>query len=97
MAVLVTVSLGGVWLGAAVLARHRAQSAADLAALAAAGRMPSGAAVACRQADALATAVRANLRSCEVNQLDVTVTVAVDTGLRMGGEALAVARAGPAN
>lgn len=92
---MVTVSLGGIWVGAAVLARHRAQSAADLAALAAAARLPAGVEVACRQAGALAEAMRARLRSCEAAQLDVTVTVAVDTGLRMGGQALAVARAGP--
>lgn len=97
VAIVVTVSLAGTWIGAAVLARHRAQSAADLAALAAAARLTAGVDVACRQAEYLAEAMRARLRSCEAAQLDVTVTVAVDTGLRMGGQAMAVARAGPAD
>ena len=95
MAVLITVSLGGVWVGAAVLARHRAQAAADLAALAAAARLPAGPESACREAGALAAAMRATLRGCDIAHLDVVVTVAVDTGLRIGGEAWAAARAGP--
>lgn len=94
--VMVTVSLGGIWVGAAVLARHRAQSAADLAALAAAAKLPAGEVIACGQAAALAEAMRTRLRSCVVERLDVTVTVAADTGLRVGGQALAAGRAGPA-
>ncbi|HJT91410.1 MAG TPA: pilus assembly protein TadG-related protein, partial [Mycobacterium sp.] len=39
VAVLLAVTLGGVYLGSAVIARHRAQAAADLASLAAAGRL----------------------------------------------------------
>lgn len=97
VAVLVTVSIGGIWFGAAVLARHRAQSAADLAALAAAARIAAGSVVACGQAEALARAMRARLLSCDVTELDVTVTVAVDTGLRTAGPARAAARAGPSN
>jgi secretion/DNA translocation related TadE-like protein len=95
VAVLITVTLGGVWVGAAVLARHRAQAAADLAALAAAARLPAGPESACREAQALAAAMRATLRGCDIAHLDVVVTVAVGTGLRIGGEARAAARAGP--
>ena len=40
VAALVAVALGGVLVGGAAVARHRAQAAADLAALAAAGRLP---------------------------------------------------------
>jgi secretion/DNA translocation related TadE-like protein len=95
VAALIAVTLGGVWVGAAVLARHRAQAAADLAALAAATRLPAGAEAACRSADGVVRAMRATLRGCTVAQLDVTVVVSVDTGLRMGGPARAAARAGP--
>ncbi len=43
MAVLLTITVACVYLGSAVVARHRAQSAADLAALAAAGGLARGA------------------------------------------------------
>lgn len=93
--VLATVVVACAWVGCALLARHRAQAAADLAALAAATRLPEGAAAACQQAQSLARAMRAGVRSCQVAGLDVTVTVVVDTGLRLGGPASATARAGP--
>jgi secretion/DNA translocation related TadE-like protein len=95
VAALVSVTLGGVWVGAAVLARHRAQAAADLAALAAAAGLPAGAEAACDKADGVVRAMRATLRGCSVADLDVTVIVTVETGLRMGGQARAAARAGP--
>jgi secretion/DNA translocation related TadE-like protein len=93
---LITVTLGGVVIGSAVVARHRAQSAADLAALAAAARVPAGPASACRQAEAVAGAMHATLRGCDIDQLDVIVTVAVAVSGRIGSEASAAARAGPA-
>ena len=95
VAVLVTVTLGGALIGSAVVARHRAQSAADLAALAAAARVAAGPAVACGAAQAVASAVHAMVRGCDVDQLDVIVTVAVRVGGRIGTEASAAARAGP--
>lgn len=95
VAVLLTVTLAGTWLGSAVLARHRAQAAADLAALGAAARLPTGPAAACLQARSLAEAMRATVQSCRVDGLDVIVTVAVGTGLRVSGPASAAARAGP--
>ena len=95
IAALVTVTLGGVWLGSAVVARHRAQAAADLAALSAAARLPAGAATACREAQALADAMRATVRGCDIARLDVVVTVTARVGGRIAAEAGAVARAGP--
>lgn len=93
--ILALVSLAGIWLGSAVIARHRAQSAADLAALAAAARMPSGPVTACGQAVALARAMAATVLGCTAEQLDVTVVVAVPVGGLFGRDALASARAGP--
>lgn len=95
MTVLVTVTGAGISVAAAVLARHRAQAAADLAALAAAARMPAGAVTACAQARSLSESMGAKLRGCDVDGLDVTVAVTVGTGLRFTGEARAGARAGP--
>lgn len=95
VAVLVTATVGGAAVGSVVVARHRAQSAADLAALAAAARVPAGAHAACLQARSVVAAMRATLLDCALVRLDVTVSVAVHTGLRIGGEARATARAGP--
>jgi secretion/DNA translocation related TadE-like protein len=96
VAVLITTTLGGVKIGSAVVARHRAQSAADFAALAGAERVPAGPAAACGRARALAAAVRATVQACTVEQLDVTVTVVVAVGGWSGAHASARARAGPA-
>lgn len=96
IAVLATVALAGVWIGAAVAARHRAQSAADLAALAGAARVPGGSSAACAEAQAIAWAMAASVRRCELDRLDLVVTVAVAVGGRVGGQAVAAARAGPA-
>jgi secretion/DNA translocation related TadE-like protein len=96
VAALITTTLGGAKIGSAVVARHRAQSAADFAALAGAARVPAGPDAACREARALAAAVRATLQACTVEELDVTVTVAVAVGGWSGAHASARARAGPA-
>ena len=53
-AVLVVVAMGAATVGSAVVARHRAQAAADLAALAAAGGVPAAADAACRRAAGVA-------------------------------------------
>jgi secretion/DNA translocation related TadE-like protein len=92
--VLLTVTGGVAQLGAAVVARHRAQAAADLAALAAAGRLPAGADAACAQADVVARAMRAGTTHCVVDELDVVITV--EAGVSRWGPARATARAGPA-
>jgi secretion/DNA translocation related TadE-like protein len=88
MAVLLAVTVGGIYIGSAVVARHRAQSAADMAALAAALRLPEGAEPACGQASVIAKAMKAELAACEIDELDVVVTV-------QAGPARAAARAGP--
>jgi secretion/DNA translocation related TadE-like protein len=93
----VTVSAGGIMIGTAALARHRAQTAADLAALAAAARLPLGPEAACGQARRLAAAMGAALTECDVEQLDIVVTTAVRMNGRFGGVARASARAGPSS
>lgn len=93
--VLLAVTAGGAYLGAAVAARHRAQAAADLAALAAAARLPTGAESACGQGSALARAMRAEVTDCVVDALDVVLTVEVRVACGRWGSARALARAGP--
>ncbi len=92
--VLLCVTAGSACVGAAVVARHRAQAAADLAALAAAARVPAGAAAACAQAGAVARAMRAGVAGCALDGLDVVVTL--EAGVGRWGNARAAARAGPA-
>ena len=95
--VLLSVTGAGVYLGSAVVARHRAQAAADLAALAAAARLPSGAVAACVRATAVARAMRVDDAQCRVDDLDVIVTVSITVrlGAAFRGAARAAARAGP--
>jgi secretion/DNA translocation related TadE-like protein len=97
MAVLLTITTGGVYVGSAVIARHRAQAAADFAALAAAQHLAAGTAVACAQASGVAQAMHAVVTGCVVEDLDVVVGVDVPVWLgRIGaGTARASARAGP--
>jgi secretion/DNA translocation related TadE-like protein len=99
MAVLLTITTGGVYVGSAVIARHRAQAAADLAALAAAVYLADGTGPACSRASALALAMNAAVTRCEVEELDVVVTVEarVSLGRIAVGPARATARAGPAD
>ena len=82
---------------AVVAARHRAQAAADLASLAAAGALHSGSALACEAAADLAAEMGTHVQDCVVDGWDTTVTVGLRTWL--GGFGLrdvrAVARAGP--
>ncbi len=87
--VLLTLAIAGVHVGGAVVARHRAQAAADLAALAAAAALPAGGDVACARADRVAAAMTSAVAvDCQVDGLDVIITVTL-------GPARAVARAGP--
>jgi secretion/DNA translocation related TadE-like protein len=99
MVVLLTTTIGGVYVGSAVIARHRAQAAADLAAIAAAMHLPAGTGAACSQASALASAMSAAVTRCVVEDLDVVITVEtrVSLGRVGGGAARAIARAGPAD
>lgn len=95
--VLLIVMMGATHLAAAILARHRAQAAADLAALAAAAHLPAGSGAACARAGLLAREMGAVVAACSVDDLDVVVTVhaAPALGARWVGPASAVARAGP--
>jgi secretion/DNA translocation related TadE-like protein len=93
VAVLLCVTGAGAYVGSAVVARHRAQAAADLAALAAAARMPSGVPAACARATAVAREMRVEGVQCEADDLDVVVTVQV--AAVFAGPARAAARAGP--
>ena len=97
MAVLLAITVGAVQVGSAVIARHRAQAAADMAALAAAADVPVGTAVACDHASAVARAMAAVATSCWVDGLDVVVTVEAPLALSLAGlgPANTVARAGP--
>ncbi|MGZ6779547.1 MAG: Rv3654c family TadE-like protein [Mycobacterium sp.] len=88
IAVLLAIAVGGFRIGSAVIARHRAQAAADLSALAAAASVPEGAALACNRASVIAEAMSAGVVECRVDDLDVVVTV-------RSGPARAAARAGP--
>jgi secretion/DNA translocation related TadE-like protein len=98
---LATVLVLVVYVGAAVLARHRAQSAADLAALAAAvdhvgaGKAPCAAAGAIVEAHAIGGSVEV----CRIEGEDVIVRVGVPVDLGPVGvrTATASARAGPAD
>lgn len=88
IAVLLAITVGGFRLGSAVIARHRAQAAADLSALAAAVSLPQGAGIACNRASVIAEAMSAGVVDCHIDDLDVVVTVRF-------GPARAAARAGP--
>ncbi|WP_406813806.1 Rv3654c family TadE-like protein [Mycobacterium sp. M23085] len=90
---LLTVTGSGAYLGSAVVARHRAQAGADLAALAGAARLASGADAACARAAGVARRMRVDDIGCAVDGLDVVVTARVSVAF--GGAARAAARAGP--
>lgn len=85
-----------VQLGAGVLARQRAETAADLSALAGAANVLQGPDIACAAAVAVASANDAAAESCSVSgpEVRVTVTVLVNAGPLIGSAA-GRARAGP--
>jgi secretion/DNA translocation related TadE-like protein len=94
--VLVAFTAGLAVLGATVIARHRAQSAADLAAHAAAVGLAAGRQSACAQASSVTAAMGAVLSGCAIEGADAVVSVQVATGVRHW-RAAASARAGPAD
>jgi secretion/DNA translocation related TadE-like protein len=98
IAVLMTVLVVALHLGAAVHARHRAEAAADLAALAAAGMAVQGAEPACARAAEIATAMGATVTTCDLAGWDALVEVGVPVPLALPGldTATGRARAGPA-
>lgn len=97
IAVVMTAVLLGLQLGTAVAARHRAEAAADLAALAAAGHSVHGAEAACRRADEIAAAMGGEITACELAGWDVLVEVQVPVPVALPGTSRATgrARAGP--
>ena len=84
--------------GTVIVARHRAQAAADLAALAGAARVMEGEEAACARAREIAFANGARLRSCRVTGWDLTVSAEVSPAqvAAVAGSVTATARAGPA-
>jgi secretion/DNA translocation related TadE-like protein len=97
VAALLAISCGAGYLGAAVVARHRAQAAADLAALTAAAGLVAGPDTACAQAGAVAHQMRTSITGCVADDLDVVVTVDARLAIGDWGSARAAARAGPAD
>nr|WP_246257737.1 Rv3654c family TadE-like protein [Amycolatopsis anabasis] len=81
------------WLGSAALARHRASGAADLAALAAAGRARDGVGVACERASWVVWRMGARLISCRLDGPDALVEVECPLSGALNGFAPAAARA----
>ncbi|WP_226437653.1 MULTISPECIES: Rv3654c family TadE-like protein [Rhodococcus] len=97
MAALTVVAALVVHAGSVVATRHRAQAAADLAALAVAAALDRGAMSACTRADAVAGRMRVRVVRCEIRGWDAVVETAAPTSPVFGGrDATAIARAGPA-
>jgi secretion/DNA translocation related TadE-like protein len=96
MTVLVALAMSMV--GAGIVARHRAQGAADLGALAGAAHAIEGEQSACATAGSIAAANGARMTRCGMEGFDVIVTVEVSPALvaSLGRSARASARAGPA-
>jgi secretion/DNA translocation related TadE-like protein len=85
-----------VHLGAAVIARQRAETGADLSALAGAAKVLQGPDAACAAVAAVAIANRVDVQSCAVTGTDVLVMVVARAGAGpFSGSASARARAGP--
>ncbi|MBY4214779.1 flp pilus-assembly TadE/G-like family protein [Rhodococcus fascians] len=97
MSALIAVVVMVMHVGSAVGARHQAQSAADLAALAGAGALDRGVSDACETARTLAMRMGTELRECTIDEWDVIVTVGQPVFLGRFGmsDAIATARAGP--
>lgn len=91
--VVVAFGLTGALAGAAATARHRAQVAADLGALAGARYAVDGGPTACARAAVIVTANGARMAGCRLDGLDLVVVAEVPVaGV---GTARGVARAGP--
>jgi secretion/DNA translocation related TadE-like protein len=98
IAVLVSMAVFGLHLGEAMVVRHHAESAADLAALAGAATAVAGEQYACAQARRVTDRMRVQLTSCQTQGWDVLVDVAAHPDGWLGGLGAATgrARAGPA-
>ena len=97
VAALMVIAVLGVNLGAAIVGRHRAEAAADLAALAAASHAADGELVACAQGARVTDAMSVALVSCHLSEWDAYVETAVRPPVRVlpGAAAHGRARAGP--
>jgi secretion/DNA translocation related TadE-like protein len=97
VAVMMTVLVASLHLGAAILARHRAESAADLAALAAARLAVRGEAAACREAASVAAAAGGTVTRCLLAGWDALVEVRMPVAVALPGldSAVGQAMAGP--
>ncbi|MFI0354414.1 Rv3654c family TadE-like protein [Actinomadura sp. 9N407] len=98
MALIWAVGVAAMVVGAARVARHRADAAADLAALAAAARAVEGTEVACRVAAKAVAGSGGYLSGCSVRHgiADVRVTVPLRVPYEASGlEVVSRARAGP--
>jgi secretion/DNA translocation related TadE-like protein len=97
LVVLLGAAMAGV--GAAVVARHRAQAAADLGALAGALHALAGEQEACDRAASIVAANGARIIRCRLDGFDISVTAAVSPAgyAALAGAAEASARAGPAD
>jgi secretion/DNA translocation related TadE-like protein len=94
--VLLVVTGLGVHLGAASLARQRAETGADLSALAGAAKVLQGPDVVCANVVRVAVANRVDVQSCVVTGTDVLVMVVARAGAGpFAGTAVGRARAGP--
>lgn len=94
--VLLLVTGLAVHLGAAVLARQRAETGADLAALAGAAQLLRGIEVACATAIRVAQANVVAVTGCRADGLDLLIEVSAQVGGgAFGGTATGRARAGP--
>ncbi len=93
IAVLMAVMLGVLWFGTAVVARHQAEGAADLGALAAAATVADGERAACAEARWVVVQMGGVLVSCRLSGWDALVEVAVS--FAPFGSAAGRARAGP--
>ncbi|MGW6729877.1 Rv3654c family TadE-like protein [Nocardia sp. NPDC055029] len=84
-------------MGVVVVARHRAQAAADLGALGAASVLAEGAEAACAEAVEVARRMGERVRRCTVAQWDVVVAVEANASFGVFGvrTVSAAARAGP--
>lgn len=98
-ALLVGLLVVGVGVASAVVARHRAEAAADLAALAAATHAVRGVRTACDRAQDIATRMGADLTDCRLDGWNALVTTQVRVYLPILGQSRAKGRAhaGPVN
>ena len=93
---IVMLGLAAAALGTAVVARHRAQAAADLGALAGARYVIAGEPAACARASAVVVANGGRVVACHGHGLDLVVEAAVRIDvLGLSGTVHAAARAGP--